>query len=70
LFLDDETKNRKFGHYIIVLVDLDLPKQIYDDIMIEHDGYAFYVEVLYEKNVIFLPKLLHDWFPFEPMQEA
>jgi hypothetical protein len=33
LMLDDTTKRTTFGHYAKVLVDIDLSKRIYDEIM-------------------------------------
>ncbi|GAU43921.1 hypothetical protein TSUD_28630 [Trifolium subterraneum] len=35
LSIDGETKNRVFRYYDGVLVDLDLPKMIYDVILVE-----------------------------------
>ncbi|MCH79558.1 NBS resistance protein [Trifolium medium] len=58
LMLDDATKRREFGHYARVLVDIDLSKRIYDEVMVERDGYAFYVEVAYEH----LPEYCHNCF--------
>ncbi|CAJ2668561.1 unnamed protein product [Trifolium pratense] len=47
--LDEATKNRTFGHYARVLIDIDLSKRLFDEIMVEREGYAFHVEVVYEK---------------------
>lgn len=30
-------------------MDLDLSKHIFDEILVERDGYAFYVAIIYEK---------------------
>lgn len=49
LMLDNTTKRTTFGHYVKVLVDVDLSKWIYDEIMVERDGYIIYVDVVYER---------------------
>jgi len=49
--LDNATKNRTFGHYARILVDLDLSKRIFNEIMVKREGFSFYVEIQYE------------WFP-------
>ena len=40
LLIDNVTKNRLFGHYARVLVDLDLSKYIFYEVMVEHEGFA------------------------------
>jgi len=40
-------------HYARILVDIDLSKRAYDEILIEHDGFAFKVEVQYERDLYF-----------------
>lgn len=47
--LDENTRTRNFGHYAGILIDVDLTSKLYDEIMVERDGYAFYVEMEYEK---------------------
>jgi hypothetical protein len=48
--LDDEaTKNCTFGHYARFLVDIDLSQRLFDDILVEREGFTFYVGVVYEK---------------------
>jgi len=51
--LDNVTKNRTFGYYARILVDLDLSKRIFNEIMVEREGFSFYVEIQYER--------LHDY---------
>ena len=46
--LDDPTRSRAFGHYARILVDIDLSKRAFDEILVEREGYAFKVEVQYE----------------------
>jgi len=46
--LDVASPNRVFGHYAQILIDMDLPRNIFDEIMVEREGYAFYVNVTYE----------------------
>ncbi|MCH91231.1 NBS resistance protein, partial [Trifolium medium] len=49
LSLDESTKNRVFGHYALILVDMDLSRRVFDEIMVERDGYTFNLEVVYER---------------------
>jgi hypothetical protein len=53
LIIDSATQNRRFGHYARILVDIDLSKRIFDEIMVERDGFAFPVEVIYERVPLF-----------------
>jgi hypothetical protein len=53
LTLDESTKNRAFGHYARVLVDIDLSRRIFDEIVVEREGYAFKLAVVYEKLPLF-----------------
>jgi len=39
LSLDDATKNHIVGHFARILIDLDIFKRIFDEIMIEHEGF-------------------------------
>jgi hypothetical protein len=55
LGLDDFTKNRTFGHYARILVDNDLSRRLFDEIMVEQDGYAFNLGVVYERLLEFCP---------------
>jgi len=50
LSIDNVTKNknRLFGHYAKVLEDLDLSGNIFYEVMVEREGYAFLVEIEYE----------------------
>jgi hypothetical protein len=38
-----------FGHYARILVDMDLSQQVFDEVMVEREGYAFNVNVIYER---------------------
>lgn len=49
LQLDPMTKEGRFGFYARVLVDVDLSKPLPESIMIEREGFAFPVEVVYAK---------------------
>lgn len=51
--LDGPTRNRSFGHYARILVDFDLSKRAYDEILVEREGFAFKVEVQYERRPLF-----------------
>lgn len=46
--LDDATSNRTFGHYARILVDIDLSKPIRDQILVEREDLALWVEIEYE----------------------
>jgi hypothetical protein len=45
LSLDASTHNRVFGHDIRILVGIDLSRCVFDEIMVEREGYALDVEV-------------------------
>lgn len=49
LLIDSATQNRVFEHYALVLVDMDMSKQIFYEVMIEREGYSFAIEVTYER---------------------
>jgi hypothetical protein len=49
LAFDAATENRTFGHYARVLVDMDLSRHIFNEILVEREGYAFKVPVVYER---------------------
>jgi len=40
-------------HYARILVDIDLSKIAYDEIIVERDGFSFKVEVQYERRPFF-----------------
>jgi len=48
LMIDNVTKNRLYGHYARILVDLDLSKDIFYEVMVEREGYAFPIAIEYE----------------------
>jgi len=56
LLIDNITRNRLYGHYARILVDLDLSKTIFYEVVVEREGYAFPVAIEYEG----LPRLLHS----------
>lgn len=47
--LDDATNKKSFGHYARVLVDIDLKKDLDDQVLVERKGFAFFVRIEYEK---------------------
>jgi hypothetical protein len=51
--IDGPTRNRTFGHYARILVDIDLSKKLYDEILVEREDFAFKVEVQYERMPLF-----------------
>jgi len=51
--IDGPTRNRTFGHYARILVDINLSKRAYDEILVEREGFAFKVEVQYERRQLF-----------------
>ena len=48
--LDEPTRHKVFGHYARLLVDVDLSKPLHNNILIEREGFAFHVGVVYEKH--------------------
>ena len=53
MLFDHVTKNRLFGHYARILVDLDLSKYIFYEVMVERKGFAFLVSIEYERLLHF-----------------
>ena len=51
--IDGLTRYLTFGHYARILVDIDLSKRAYDEVLVERDGFAFKVEVQYERRPLF-----------------
>jgi len=51
--IDGPTRNRTFSHYARILVDIDLSKKAYDEVLVERDGFAFMVEIQYEQRPLF-----------------
>jgi len=51
--IDGPTRNHTFGYYARILVDIDLSKRTYDEILVEREGFAFKVEVQYERRPLF-----------------
>lgn len=49
LILDEAVDNQSFSHYTRALVDIDLSKYVLDEIMVDMEGYAFYMVVSYER---------------------
>jgi hypothetical protein len=48
LIIDTATQNKIFGHYARVLMDVDFYRRIFDEIMVEREGFAFKLVVGYE----------------------
>jgi len=48
LIIDTATQKRISGHYVRVLVDIDVSRRIFDEIMVERERFAFKLEVVYE----------------------
>ena len=51
--IDGPTRNCTFGHYARILVDMDLSKRTYEEILVQREGFAFKVEVQYERLPLF-----------------
>lgn len=51
--IDGPIRNRTFGYYARILVDIDLSKKAYDQVLVERDGFAFMVEIQYERRPLF-----------------
>jgi len=51
--IDGPARNRAFGHYARILVDIDLSMRVYEEILVEREGFAFKVEVQYERRPLF-----------------
>jgi len=51
--IDGPTRNCTFGHYARILVDMDLSKRTYEEILVQREGFAFKVEVQYERLSLF-----------------
>jgi len=49
LLIDSATQNRVFRHYARILVDMDLSKQLFHEVMIEREGFSFSIEIIYER---------------------
>jgi hypothetical protein len=47
LLIDNATSKRLFGHYARILVDMDFTRKIFYEIVVEREGFAFPVEVVY-----------------------
>jgi hypothetical protein len=55
LSLDGSTKNHTFGHYARILVDMDHSRRIFDEIIVEREGFTLRIEVTYERLLEFCP---------------
>lgn len=51
--IDEVTSKKSFGHFARVLVDLDLNSRFQDQILVEREGYAFFVGLVYENPPLF-----------------
>lgn len=57
LLIDNVTRHRLYGHYGRILVDLDLSKDLFYEIMVEREGFAFPLAIEYEG----LPDFCKHW---------
>jgi len=53
--MDDATSNKYFGHYVGVLVNLDLAKDLRDQIFVEKEVYKFFLDISYERLPLVYP---------------
>jgi len=53
LVIDDATKSRLFGIYAKILVDVDMSGKLVNSVLVKRDGFAFPVEVQYERRPSF-----------------
>lgn len=53
--MDEATINKVFSHYTRILVDIDLAKEQHDQILVEREGFAFFVVNEYERLPDFCP---------------
>jgi len=49
LLIDNATTKRLFGHYARILVDMDLSRKLFHEIVVEREGFSFTLEVAYER---------------------
>jgi hypothetical protein len=49
LALDNAISNRTFSHYARVLVDIDHSKHLFEEILVEREGSAFRLGIVYER---------------------
>lgn len=47
--LDEATMKRSFGHFARILIEVDLTIELREKILVEREGYAFFVEIEYER---------------------
>jgi len=55
LSIDEATHSRLFGHYARVLVDDDMSDTLFETVLVEREGYAFSVNVEYERRPAYCP---------------
>jgi len=48
LAIDENTKNKRFGHYTRISMDIDLSQKMYNYVLVEREGYDFNVEAFFE----------------------
>jgi len=53
LALDEANSNTTYGHFARVLVDVDLTCLLHEQILVECSGYAFFVDIGYERLLAF-----------------
>ena len=65
--IDKATQSRLFGIYARILVDVDMSSKLFDSVILEREGYAFTVEVQYERHPLFC---CHDKFIGHTVQQC
>lgn len=48
LLIDNVTRNRLYGHYARILVDVDLSKKVFYEVLVKREGFSFPVAIEYE----------------------
>lgn len=49
IMLDEAKTNSSFGHYSRILVHIDISQRLFDEIMVDHEGYASHIEMVHDK---------------------
>lgn len=55
LRIDQNSLNGSFGHYVRVLVEIDLSGPIQEHVMLERPGHCAFVSIVYERLPYFCP---------------
>ncbi|KAI5430833.1 hypothetical protein KIW84_035095 [Lathyrus oleraceus] len=54
--IDEATRSRLFGHYAKLLVNVDLEPDLQKELLVEREGFAFVIQIVYEK----IPEFCHS----------